>query len=1542
MKLLSVSEVTVVLGVLVPDWQICHVSIRIPIQPFFPGLEFNNFVFFCPSQVDEKGWRVVTSYLEMEEHSNRIVNHAKLPGSQIEPRSKLFDEKQHKSLSAELKYLYTAVTRTKCNLWIYDSDRAKRLPVFDYWHKRGLVKVVSTSEGGDSKHDLIFASISTPEQWKVQGDYFRKKHLWEQAQHCYEKSGQEYTHLAKMSNAYLLIQRARTQFSAALFRDAAVCLLECDQLHHDVQCITNAAICLRKTRPPRYIDAAKLFEKLGEINHAYFAYKKAKDIDSCVRLKECAGEYNDALKILSDHSKRKALVKAAEYESRGIKVHENHSTRELSYDCARLYARRKEKALLLEVLKYMSEIKRRVRFMKEAELYDEAYDVYLQQKQYPEAYRLASAQGWHQKGMLLARQQKDSQMEASFILQKATVEYCRQIHEGSLQRRQSNPEIIGDLHLVTKHQDPNAKAQGCLLLGIFEKDIGLCRKARETFKLHRHKVGEVEAFRAMADLTKNESIRSVLDACHAAREAGVSLETKSHLNQVVKDAVNFYSLQKVGGVYYIPYDQDPWIDGLATKCVCKDRMKDPDLDGMLMLDVNHTQDSMAEHCTSFIEKWLKDFKVTHNLLSKLNSFRLHREIKEKRFLSRAYSIAEVPAIALQGYLDTCIYLLELSVLTQKISTAEVTTLILSVFSPQVSVYLPLSNKHIETIRKSKKAGEQFQTWIKSNVPEQAADKIRLDPWLMAWRACCITVGTTAALSSLIEQQMEKINKSYKEFKNPDKTSAKDTEVSDKEKADSPDAKSERAQVMQKSVSKQSEVDQDTPSEFHVPETFVLWRNEDSYYHLFHFWLRSCQIIREEGRMLQASKFAIYHFLGNIAWSRAVISVMNVVDILSVHCTAIMAVLTHLNTLQGQVPFSFIVPLLYHHAVQVFDQLNVYHVDHQWLITCCAREADKATRRRNGLAYLRQDCVKLLWCSLDILLGKYSPRFNVLKFSLRTGAASHCLILALTIFGNLVLTGTKTGNEVVEYQRKLSGILQKAVKQDEHPKEYIVQAFQASVTLNFPHRVFDLVDQLLVRSKSNAGATLAKLQFNSGTRKVGFVVIPTPHHQPPIKQQAEQRPINQQPPHRMTLSNANSGTVPQRQDNIPQAMSADIFTPMVNSPAPSMVPPPPAYDPSSNSPLHDQSLTTSHQPQITPQSQLQTMPVQQPPFFYDQRDPMPVPHPERKYFHFQQPHTGFSHPTGAVQVGGLPTSLSSIPGSNELAPEKHNLHTIESGMGKSIVFLDTPAYVIDETSDSSFKMEGVIDYDHDEEVPRPPVVIKDQEDELRDQVNPEMIDPKLVDHNFCNVCDVILMVKQRDITDIPFDPEELDKALPRALMEEIQSDVSTETYWSHVQSEAHHTNVALYKKFSSDQESHYHPLMSDLHTVRQQCQSTNSPSLARTIDDITEEIERNERAMATIRHNWEQGIREISKMCDGGSALLARAHQQYEQVTKTTLLKIQDEKADDEELPEMGIDSDPELDAGYPGADVVVAARTEEQKKHSRAKKRGRRNRGGGK
>ena len=216
------------------------------------------------SQVDEKGWRVVTSYLES--HPSYIVNHGKIPGYDKAPRSLEFDKSRHMSLSSELKYLYTAITRAKCNLWIYDSHKEKRLPIFDYWYKRCLVKVVGM-EGSlmDGEHGLIFASISTEDQWKVQGDYFKKKHLWEQARHCYLRSGPDYDYLAQEAKAFVLIQQARQHGRVQNYLEAAVYFLECDDIHHDARYMKWAALCLMNTRPPRYTEAAKLFERLGEV-----------------------------------------------------------------------------------------------------------------------------------------------------------------------------------------------------------------------------------------------------------------------------------------------------------------------------------------------------------------------------------------------------------------------------------------------------------------------------------------------------------------------------------------------------------------------------------------------------------------------------------------------------------------------------------------------------------------------------------------------------------------------------------------------------------------------------------------------------------------------------------------------------------------------------------------------------------------------------------------------------------------------------------------------------------------------------------------------------------------------------------------------------------------------------------------------------------------------------------------------------------------------------------------------------------------------------
>ena len=182
-----------------------------------------------------------------------------------EPRSLQFDELQHKSLNAELKYLYTAITRAKCNLWIYDSDQLNRLPMFDYWVKRELVKVVNVDLTKDDQN-VLFAVQSSKDEWKIQGDYFKKKGLWEPAMKCYWKAGN--VRLEKETEAYFLAKQAKT-FSQKPkemqlhFLRAAIAFLECDKSSHDVSCLEKAAKCLKNSK--NHSEAAKLYTRLNQV-----------------------------------------------------------------------------------------------------------------------------------------------------------------------------------------------------------------------------------------------------------------------------------------------------------------------------------------------------------------------------------------------------------------------------------------------------------------------------------------------------------------------------------------------------------------------------------------------------------------------------------------------------------------------------------------------------------------------------------------------------------------------------------------------------------------------------------------------------------------------------------------------------------------------------------------------------------------------------------------------------------------------------------------------------------------------------------------------------------------------------------------------------------------------------------------------------------------------------------------------------------------------------------------------------------------------------
>ena len=61
----------------------------------------------------------------------------------------MFDPERHKLLNSELKYLYTALTRARVTVWLFDEDQVARAPMFEYFRAKGLVQCLSPEEMGD-------------------------------------------------------------------------------------------------------------------------------------------------------------------------------------------------------------------------------------------------------------------------------------------------------------------------------------------------------------------------------------------------------------------------------------------------------------------------------------------------------------------------------------------------------------------------------------------------------------------------------------------------------------------------------------------------------------------------------------------------------------------------------------------------------------------------------------------------------------------------------------------------------------------------------------------------------------------------------------------------------------------------------------------------------------------------------------------------------------------------------------------------------------------------------------------------------------------------------------------------------------------------------------------------------------------------------------------------------------------------------------------------------------------------------------------------
>ena len=242
-------------------------------------LQLSNLYF---QAIDE--WRVIaneaTNSHEQNEESNlegntgmRVTLEEEL---QCHSRGIKFDGDKHKLLNSELKKLYTAITRARVNIWIYDEDIKKRAPMFEYFIKQNLVYVCNVNVD-DLPREVGFAEKSTPEEWRNKAIYFYNKQLWKLAQKCAENANDEALKIkcsAQMQGARALdmaqewkikkqkrtLPQIHDEFSKAgiLFLEATL--------------VEEAKICLKNAK--RWKHLADLLRKEGKVTTSQIQHQK--------------------------------------------------------------------------------------------------------------------------------------------------------------------------------------------------------------------------------------------------------------------------------------------------------------------------------------------------------------------------------------------------------------------------------------------------------------------------------------------------------------------------------------------------------------------------------------------------------------------------------------------------------------------------------------------------------------------------------------------------------------------------------------------------------------------------------------------------------------------------------------------------------------------------------------------------------------------------------------------------------------------------------------------------------------------------------------------------------------------------------------------------------------------------------------------------------------------------------------------------------------------------------------------------------------------
>ncbi|KAL9951637.1 hypothetical protein ACROYT_G044339 [Oculina patagonica] len=423
-----------------------------------------------------------------------------------------FDPDRHKVLNSEFKFLYTAITRARVNVWFFDEDEEARAPVFEYFQKLSLVRVIRMSGEANETEQLtsMFVERSTEAEWCQQGHYFYNKELWEVAVKCFTMAGDKL--MVRKSQAQLQAAEAsklkgnpkvmRTQFLRAADQ-----FLQCAMLDEGAKCLHNARerLLLAKLNKKlgKFEDAAKQLRKERHYLEASECYEMINDYHQAVEVL-CQGNlYKEAIDTLQRY---KSLV-GTDASKGGIRSPKEsrtverlcHQLAEEHFSCGRVDE-------MVSVLERLPSANDRILFLENHDCVQEAMEALLEEGRYKDAGNLLRKNG---RFIEAAKFVHSKSFAAECFLSAAR---CVKTHASTDERRDliEGPTEKA-LELFEDGDDENGQAQCLLILARLNEDEEDAESARELFRKVNNICGEVHACLALFAILKGDVSRG--DVC---------------------------------------------------------------------------------------------------------------------------------------------------------------------------------------------------------------------------------------------------------------------------------------------------------------------------------------------------------------------------------------------------------------------------------------------------------------------------------------------------------------------------------------------------------------------------------------------------------------------------------------------------------------------------------------------------------------------------------------------------------------------------------------------------------------------------------------------------------------------------------------------------------------------------------------------------------------------------------------------------------------------------------------------------------------------